>query len=108
MVLFPKHPQVTPSPIQSILQVRNWVGNTLQNHTEDSRGVQGPLLRTVGISYRPGPRDLALPPMEVAHLLQVVDTEHTKLLVTQNRGHLSVQTRSCRPRPPPMEVAHLF
>lgn len=50
MVLFPKRPQVTPSPIQSILQVRNWVGNTLQNHTEDSRGVQGPLLRTVGIS----------------------------------------------------------
>lgn len=46
--------------------------------------------------------------MEVAHLLQVVDTEHTKLLVTQNSGHLSVQTRSCRPRPPPMEVAQLF
>lgn len=45
MVLFPKRPQATPSPIHSTLQVRN----PLQNHTGDSRGAQGPLLGIVGI-----------------------------------------------------------
>lgn len=40
--IFQKVPYLSLSVSGSILQMRNWVANTLQNHTRDSAGVQGP------------------------------------------------------------------